>query len=342
MNGVDRSVGPVEGIDGILVVGRKIGTQSGHDTGGATRTDIGGWRQRVWIPGGPLAGARTPAKLASAGAVVDAGGAIPGGAAIPLHVGVVGEHFPVGVEGHIVLVAESRGVEVPALAVGVSPGNPAAGGPDVAGVTPGIGHPGQEEVLGVVLGDGVDFRLGRLGVIAAQDHEGFAVRREDYRMWTVFSATLEPAQGGDLVELIIPIGVGEVVESTPVPAYAASIHADVEAVEGPQQAVAATDRSRHLLDFQLLAGGDPPDPGLALVTAVEAALVVDRHGYPGTLLALGNGVDLFHLETFGMGDRFALGGWFFLGRLLGDAGENDVLGFHLHRPAAVKLQGEHA
>ena len=43
-----------------------------------------------------------------------------------------------------------------------------------------------------------------------------------------------------------------------------------------------------------------------------------------------------------MGDRFALGGWFFLGRLLGDAGKNDVLGFHLHRPAGVKLQGEHA
>ena len=210
-------------------------------------------------------------------------------------------------------------------------------------MAPGIGHAGQEEVLGVVLGHGVDFRVGWLGVIAAQDHEGFAVRSEDDRMRTVFSAPLESAQLGDLVELVVTIGVGEIIESAPVSAYPTAIYADVKAVEGPKEAMTAADRGRDLLDLQLIAGGNTPDSGPALVAAVEAALVVDGHGDPGTLVSLGNGVDLFHLETIGVDGRLALGGGFLLfGDLLGDTGEDDVLDLHLHRGPGVKLQGQHA
>ncbi len=86
MDGVDGAVGPVEGVNGVLVVGREPGTLSGEHSGGAAGADVEGGRKAVGIPDRPFAGAGAPAELAAAGAVIDPGGTIPRRAAVPLHV----------------------------------------------------------------------------------------------------------------------------------------------------------------------------------------------------------------------------------------------------------------
>ncbi|MBQ98498.1 MAG: hypothetical protein CMP30_10945 [Roseibacillus sp.] len=88
------------------------------------------------------------------------------------------------------MVAESGGIEVPAFAVGVCLGNPAAWGADVAGVTAGIRHTREKQVLRVILGDRVNFWLGRLGVITPEDHERFSIGGEDHRVGAMFAPTL--------------------------------------------------------------------------------------------------------------------------------------------------------
>src|SRR5205814_6094800 len=97
--------------------------------------------------GGPLAGAAAPAELRGAGAMVDAGGPVPGHAPVPLHVRVEREEFAVGVEGHVVGVAEAGQDQLPLLALGVGAEDVAAGGQDAGGVAVTVPLPGQELVL---------------------------------------------------------------------------------------------------------------------------------------------------------------------------------------------------
>ena len=158
--------------------------------------------------------------------------------------------------------------------------DPATWGSNTACMSPGIGHSWEKKVLGVVFGDGVGFRLGRLGVITTEDHERFSIGSEDDRMGSMFAATLQSTQFGDLVELVVCVGVREVVKPTAMPAYAASVHADIETIKCPEQSMASADWSGHLFHLQLLAEGYPPNPCLALIAAVEAALIVYGHGDP--------------------------------------------------------------
>ena len=179
-------------------------------------------------------------------------------------------------------------------------------------------------------------------MVAAHDHEGFSVGSENHRVRSVFTTTLQSAQGGDIVELIIHIGVVEIIETTSVTADTASVHADVEPVKCPQQALASADLGGNFFDLEFLTKRNTPDPRLALVAAVEPALVVDGHGNPGSLLALGDGVDLLDLKAVRVDDGLTIGSLFLLGGLLRDASEDDVLDLDLHRPTGVKLKGDHA
>ncbi|MBQ98499.1 MAG: hypothetical protein CMP30_10950 [Roseibacillus sp.] len=80
--------------------------------------------------------------------------------------------------------------------------------------------------------------------------------------------------------MIIPVGIGQVVETTSVAAYPAAIDTNVEAVEGPEQALPTADWGGNLLNLELVAQSDAPEPCLALITTVQATFVVDRHGDP--------------------------------------------------------------
>ena len=299
MDGVDGPVGPVEGEDRIAVLPGKGRAPSRDHSGGRSGTDIESRWQHIGIPGGELAGAGPPAELAAAGAVVDPGGPVPGRPAVPLHVRIVGEHLAVAVEGDVVLVAEADGVEVPALPLGIGTGDPASRRPDVAGMAPGIGHAGQKLVLPVDQRDGGGLGIGRAGVISPQDQQGLPVGREHHRMGTVLSRSLELPQSLHPIEPVVAIRIGQTVEARAVPADAPSVDHHIETVMGPEQSVGRGDFRRNPLHRLGTSSpeGQPEDPLLPLIGAVEAPPVIDGHGHPGSLARSQHLVDALDGES---------------------------------------------
>ena len=97
VDGVDRAEGPVEYVEGILVAFREISAGAELCPSWATRADVDRRRQAVRVVGRPFAGAGAPAVFATADDMVDAGRAVPRRAVVPLHVGIKGEEFVVGV-----------------------------------------------------------------------------------------------------------------------------------------------------------------------------------------------------------------------------------------------------
>ena len=113
--------------------------------------------------------------------MVDAGGAIPGGADVPFHVGVVGEEVASGIEGDVELVAEAVAEEFEVGAVGVHGADVTAGGEDAAGVAVGVPHAGEEVVFGPEGGGaGAVDAGGEVGVVAAVEVDAFAVGAEGH------------------------------------------------------------------------------------------------------------------------------------------------------------------
>ena len=79
--------------------------------------------------------------------MVDAGRSIPGHPEVPLHVGVVGKEFAVGIEAEVVRVAVAGTPEFPLLAVGVRADDVASRGQFAGGMTVAIPHPPNEHVF---------------------------------------------------------------------------------------------------------------------------------------------------------------------------------------------------
>src|SRR5690606_37362761 len=108
--------------------------------------DVDDGRQAIEVILGPLRPAAAPAELGAVGHVVHAGGAVPGGAAVPFHVGVVGEQLALRAEGEVVGVTQTAGDRFDEAAVGVGAEDRAARRGNADGVAPRIFVLRQDEI----------------------------------------------------------------------------------------------------------------------------------------------------------------------------------------------------
>ena len=138
VHGRHGAIGPVQAIDGLLILGREFGSQTGGDSHRGTRANPVGTRQAVRIPLRPFAGAGTPAKVSTTGHMVEARGAVPWCACVPFHVRVIGKEFSVYVECHVIGIPESHSEGFPVFTILIKAGNPSAWRPNVGGVAAGI------------------------------------------------------------------------------------------------------------------------------------------------------------------------------------------------------------
>ena len=98
--------------------------------------------------------------------------------------------------------------DLPGLAVEVGLGDVAARREDAAGVAVGVPLPRQEVVLAPVLRHAAVLELlGRPGVVAADDVERLAIRREPHRVRAVLAAALDRLELLHLVEDIIVLAM---------------------------------------------------------------------------------------------------------------------------------------
>ena len=176
---VDRPHGaerPVEGEEGVLIFRWEFRARAEDRSGGRAGADVDGGGQRIGIISRPAAGSGAPAVVAAADDVIDAGGHVPRRSHVPLHVGVVGEELAVRIEGRVILVAEAAGEELDVFPVGIGFADVSAGGEDALGVAVRIPHARREMVLAggdhAVVGE--IFR--HVGVVAADEEDGFSVR----------------------------------------------------------------------------------------------------------------------------------------------------------------------
>ena len=92
------------------------------------------------------------------------------------------------------------------FAVEVGLGDVAARGEDADRVAAGVPLPRQEQVFAPVLRQAAVLEIGgRLGVVAADDVERLAVRREADRVRPVLAAALECLQLLDLIENVVAL-----------------------------------------------------------------------------------------------------------------------------------------
>lgn len=305
VDGIHGAVGPVVDEEGALVFRGELGAGAEGDAGGAAEADVDDGGEAVGVVAGPLAGAAAPAELGAAGAVVHAGGAIPGGADVPLHVGVVAEELALGAEGDVELVAEAGAEELEVFAIGIHGADVAAGGEAAAGVAVGIPEAGQELILTPLPtgGAGGIEILGEVGVVAAVEEDACAIGADGHGVEAVLATAFHGVELVDLVELVVAAGVGEAVEAV---VLAVLVDHDVEAVEGVEEAVGLAHVDGELLGLEGGGGADGRDghavDAAVLVAGDEAALLVDGEGDPGALLVFGHVVEELDVEAGGHGD----------------------------------------
>ena len=115
-------------------------------------------------------------------------------------------------------------------------------------------------------------------------------------MGSVFTATWYVVKFFDMVELVVPIGVGDPKEPMEAPTVADS----VQGIKSPEQALGTRDRGRHLFDDGL---GGPvmcrrTDAGQSLTTliaGIEAALWVGGQRHPRPQRVTGDDKQPFNL-----------------------------------------------
>lgn len=164
-----------------------------------------------------------------------AGGAVPGHAHVPLHVRVVSEQIALGIEGDVVAVTVAAAENLPALALGIGPGDPAPGGEDAAGVAVGVPLAGQELAFAPVFGHETRLKAcGRQRVVARDQHDRRPIGRQAQTVWSMFAAPANLFQMSDLIVLVIAISVAQTVQADP----PAAVAANVKAVEGHEQTLA--------------------------------------------------------------------------------------------------------
>src|ERR1051326_5291186 len=235
MEGVEDTVGPIESVQGLLVLGRKLGVGAELHARGRAEADVDGGREAVGIILGPFAAAVAPAKLAAADAMADARGAVPGRADVPLHVGVPGEQLAVGIEVEIERIAEAAADKLPVLGVGVELGDPAARGHDVAREIVAVRHTRHEMVFPPALDDAAGVDVRKLREVTADDVQRLAVWTEADGMRAMLTAAVELTQQLGGIVLVVALGRAQAIEAVAL-ASAVGDH-DVQAIEGVEKTV---------------------------------------------------------------------------------------------------------
>ena len=159
--------------------------------------------------------------------MVDARRAVPRKADVPLHVGIVGEHLAVVVEGEVVRVAETAGDHFDEAAGHVGAENRAAGRGDAGSVAVGIFVARLDEVAFV----GVGKRAARIGLgvdlreVADEDVE-HTVGAEMHGVWPVLAdVAAELDDRGDLIAAAVVVLVDDLVQRAAARAFADGVHA---------------------------------------------------------------------------------------------------------------------
>ncbi len=180
--------------------------------------------------------------------MVDPRRSVPGRVHVPLHVGVVGKELAFAIDRGVVLVAESRGQDLPGLALGIDLGDVPKRG---LGPFHEVLQGGKQLVLrpnfrnprmGVV--------LGQLGLVAHHDVEVLAVwGREDGVGAMLASGRRQFLDRDDFLEVVVTVFVEQT--EYPCPSYAGTgVHYYVETVEGIAQALRMPDLGKLLLGFR--------------------------------------------------------------------------------------------
>ena len=144
--------------------------------------------------------------------------------------------------------------------------------------------------------------FGKLGLVAANDVEGFAIGAGDDGVGAVLAAVfLEFSEEFDGVEFVIAVRVLETIKAAA--SMGLVVDHDVEGIEGVAHSPGVTDIEIDLLDVGVLegfsgSGGLEAVDGTVLVTGEEAAFVVFAKNDPGTEFLLGNGIKALYKETF--------------------------------------------
>ena len=139
--------------------------------------------------------------------MVDARRHIPRRSQVPFHVGIVGEKLAIGVEGDVVLVAETTGDEFHTLALRVGFTNVSARREDALGVAVSIPHPGDEMVL-AYRDRAAEIEVFReFRMVAVHEVDRLPIRAEDDAVSAMFAAALAFADQLRLVELVVAVSV---------------------------------------------------------------------------------------------------------------------------------------
>ena len=152
-------------------------------------------------------------------------------------------------------------------------------------------------------GTAVGEAFGEFGVVAAVEVDAFAIRADDHAVQSVLAAAGHGVELGDLVVLIVAIGVLEAVEAIFGSVF---IDHDIKAVEGGEEAVRFAHFDGEFFGFEVLGladGGNAHAVDAAvLVAGDEAAFRIDGEGDPGAFLVLRHIVELLDFEAFRHGD----------------------------------------
>ena len=251
----------------------------------------------------------------------DPGRAVPGRTEIPFHIGIISEHLSGIIEGDVEGVPQTRSDQFPAGAFRIHLGDPAA--VRFHGVVVSVGILDQrEEVIEFAVRDiAVGIHLRDLGEVARHDVDGLLVWRQHDAVGAVFAGSLQVFQQGDLIELVISVGVLQTVKSAGLFQIVVTgvVHHHIQTVEGVEQSLGVTHgnlsrillihEGRIALHFQLFGPGfgdgiadgrygDPVEVSV-LVGGDNPAFRVEGHGHPGTLFMFGRTIEPFGPEARG-------------------------------------------
>ena len=303
VNGEDSAIGPVEGVDGLLVFHGELGADAVAHAGRRTDADIEEAAEAIEVEGRPNAGARTPAELRRARAVVEANGTIPRHAPVPFHVAIEGEQLAIGIERDVVGVAETAEHQLPGLALRIGADDVAAGRQNSGRVAVAVPLSRQQEILAIVAQrrarrDPVRHR----GVVAVHDVD-LLVWAKGQAVRSMFAAAVEFLQEHNVVVLVRALRVRAAIQAKALGADA--VH--IKAVEGVQHSHRAADGELELLDIGGLSilEGDAQDRLVLLTRDNQPALVVLGHADPRPLGFGVRGMDEVDLESVRHVERIA-------------------------------------
>jgi len=183
--------------------------------------------------------------------MADPGRPIPGQTKIPFHVGVVHKKVAHVIESHVKGVAVACRNQLPFRTFGVDIGHPASGFLAVVSVPARVFDFGKKVVVLPGLRQFVGIHSGQIGVIATNHVQRFFIRRKFDAVGAVLTFTDQVFEQGQLVELIVAIGILQTVKTGTFGQVFIRTVVDhhVQTVEGIQQTMGCAKSEGVVLEF---------------------------------------------------------------------------------------------